>query len=272
MRCRFCFETFRDVLAEYRGRVPLGRADLVALAEQIGPRFRKVSLAGGEPLLCPDLAEILATLKKHGTKTTSLVTNGSLLIIRPELLDELSGCLDWIGLSVDSAVPATLAKLGRAVRGQPILPSEYVKLAERIRSYGIRLKVNTVVTTLNCMEDMTPFVQAMKPDGRWKVFQVLPIQGQNDGKVENLLVAPESFSAFVDRHRPAFGATLVAETNDMMKGSYAMIDPVGRFFDDTRGRHHYSEPIPQVGIDTAFSQVRFIRERFDKRGGEYPWE
>lgn len=56
-----------------------------------------------------------------------------------------------------------------------------------------------------------------------------------------------------------------------MIGSYAMIDPVGRFFDDAAGRYHYSESISQVGIDAAFSQVRFSRDRFDKRGGQYQW-
>jgi radical S-adenosyl methionine domain-containing protein 2 len=269
MRCRFCFTTFNDIRKEYGRQVPLSRDPLLALAQQIGSRFQKISLAGGEPLLCPCITEIIGALKKQGT-VTSLVTNGSLLIVRPKILGQLSGCLDWIGLSVDSAVPSTLMALGRTKNGQPFQMADYVMLAERIRKSGIRLKINTVVTALNYKEDMSIFIQAMAPE-RWKVFQVLPIQGQNDGKIDDLLIGPKEFTAFVVRHMPKFAGVMVAETNEVMLGSYAMIDPAGRFFDDTAGKHNYSEPIQQIGIDAAFSQVRFLRERFDKRGGRYQW-
>jgi hypothetical protein len=49
------------------------------------------------------------------------------------------------------------------------------------------------VTSLNHHEDLSPLVRAMYPD-RWKVFQVLPIIGQNDGIVEELLITTEQFA------------------------------------------------------------------------------
>ena len=56
-----------------------------------------------------------------------------------------------------------------------------------------------------------------------------------------------------------------------MTGSYAMVDPAGRFFDNMEGRHHYSSPILEVGLQQAWSQVRFEHTSFISRGGQYDW-
>ncbi|MBA3546792.1 MAG: hypothetical protein H0T76_09945 [Nannocystis sp.] len=72
---------------------------------------------------------------------------------------------------------------------------------DEIRARGLRLKLNTVVTALNWREDMSEFVRRVAPE-RWKVFQVLPIGGQNDGAVDDLLIDAAQFRAFVDRHVP----------------------------------------------------------------------
>ena len=57
-----------------------------------------------------------------------------------------------------------------------------------------------------------------------------------------------------------------------IRGSYAMIDRHGRFFDSLSGAHRYSEPILQVGVDRAFSQVSFDRQVFEGRGGSYDFQ
>lgn len=73
---------------------------------------------------------------------------------------------------------------------------------------------------------MAPLVLRLAPE-RWKVFQVLPMEGQNDGRVEPLLIQKDEFDAWVARHQPlvaAAGIPLVPETNEAMLGSYAMLD------------------------------------------------
>jgi radical S-adenosyl methionine domain-containing protein 2 len=134
----------------------------------------------------------------------------------------------------------------------------------------MRLKVNTVITSLNVSEDLSSLLRELRPE-RWKLLRVLPVEGQNSGKVEPLLCSAEAFQSFVDRHRglEEEGITLVPEDNPDMRGSYAMVDPAGRFFDNTQGGHHYSEPILSRGLEVAWSQVHFSMERFDKRGGRY---
>ncbi|AUX43643.1 uncharacterized protein SOCE26_050950 [Sorangium cellulosum] len=113
----------------------------------------------------------------------------------------------------------------------------------------------------------------MRP-ARWKVFQVLPVAGQNDGSVEDLLIDGDQFRAFVARHRHLEAEALnpIAEDNEAMTDSYAMIDPSGRFYGNSSGRHVASAPILDVGIDAALAQVGFVPERLAARGGVYAWK
>ena len=45
----------------------------------------------------------------------------------------------------------------------------------------IKLKMNTVITNLNYKEDFSELIKIIQPR-RWKIFQVLPIIGQNDAR------------------------------------------------------------------------------------------
>lgn len=267
MRCRFCFATFADVRAEVLPRGHLPRQDALQLVKLLARHFRKLTFAGGEPLLCKWLPELVRAAKENGA-TTMLVTNGSQLT--PERLQQFEGVLDWVTLSIDSPFPETLMALGRSVKGKALSADTYLALADRIRKAGIRFKVNTVVTSLNAREDHSDFLLALRPE-RWKLLRVLPVEGQNSGKVEPLLCTAADFHAFVERHQglSAHGITLVPEDNEDMRGSYAMVDPAGRFFDNAGGGHHYSEPILECGIQAAWSQVRFSMPRFEQRGGRY---
>lgn len=258
--CRFCFATFRDV----EGLLDLGDAQrLLRALRDFG--VEKLNFAGGEPTLHPHIGELVALGRRLGF-VTSIVTNGSRL---GRLLDQHASDLDWIGLSVDSADEATEIALGRG-RGNHI--ERAVSLAERARGLGLRVKLNSVVTALNWRQDLAPLVRRIRPE-RWKVFQVLPVGGQNDGDVEPLLIERGQFLAFVERHAclAAEGLAPVVEDNDAMRGSYAMIDPLGRFYGNATGRHVYSHPILEVGVEGALAQVGFEPSKFDARGGRYAW-
>lgn len=259
-RCRFCFATFRDI----RGQLSLDDARrLLRALREAGAE--KLNFAGGEPTLHPHIGALVRESKRLGF-TTTLITNGAKL---DALLDDHAEAIDWIGLSVDSADERTQAALGRGKGGHVALSRVH---AARIRELGIRLKLNTVVTALNWEEAMHDLLRALRPD-RWKVFQVLPIDGQNDGSVEPLLITKAQFDAFVDRHRDLDRESLgpVAEDNAAMTDSYAMIDPLGRFYGNHRGRYVYSPPILEVGVTEALRQVDFELQRLIKRGGLYLW-
>lgn len=258
--CRFCFATFRDVAG--RIRTSEARRLLDRLRSAGG---EKITFAGGEPTLHPDLGELLGHAKDLGF-ITCVVTNGFKL---GDLLDAHADILDWAGLSIDSGSEAVQAALGRG-RGDHV--ARCVELADRCRAEGVRVKLNTVVTAETWWEDLAPLVRRMRPE-RWKVFQVLPMAGQNDGAVEDLRISRAQFEAFVARHQHLAdeGLAPVAEDNDAMRGSYLMVDPLGRFFGNATGRHVYSSPILEVGVQAALAQVGFAPSKFEARGGRYRW-
>jgi radical S-adenosyl methionine domain-containing protein 2 len=260
-RCRFCFATYRDI----DSHLPLPEAKLL-LQQLREAGCDKLNFAGGEPTLHPHIGELVAEAKRLGFVTT-LITNGARL---GRLLDGHAHEIDWVGLSVDSGDEDVQAKLGRG-RGGHVARSR--ALAARVHTLGLGLKLNTVVTALNWQEDMRWLVRELRP-ARWKAFQVLAIAGQNDGDVEPLLISREQFRAFVERHREleAEGLGPVAEDNDAMTDSYAMIDPLGRFYGNHGGRYVYSRPILEAGVTTALAEVDFEVQRLVARGGLYRWQ
>lgn len=265
MRCGFCFATFGDI--SVKGE--LNREECFKLVDILcRDGFRKINFAGGEPTLRNWLPELIRRAKSHDV-TTSIVTNGSL--ITPDWLESLAGCLDIIALSIDSVDPETQRKIGRTETGKdPISAEQYLDLSERIRDYGIRLKVNTVVNSFNHTEDLLWFILAMQPE-RWKIFQTLPVAGQNDSRIGDFTVTDNEFEQYVERHRRVedSGVVVVSESNTLMTGSYVMVDPLGRFFDNTKGRHTYSRPILEVGVSAALQDVTVDTLLFNQRGGSY---
>jgi len=141
-----------------------------------------------------------------------------------------------------------------------------------IKQHEIRLKINTVVNSVNWEEDFTPLIQLAKPE-RWKLFQVLHVKGQNDAYIDDFAITTEQFETYVQRNCIVEndGISVVPENNEAMTESYVMIDPAGRFYDNAQGFYKYSDPILRVGVEKALAQVSIDPERFRQRGGEYDW-
>ena len=272
MECGFCFATFQDVKRDMKlpkGHLP--KDECISVVDQIAAfGFEKINFAGGEPMLCPWLLDLIARAKEHGM-ITSIVTNGSRII--DQWSNDLNGSLDWIGLSIDTVNPEKLIRLGRAIRGKlPITEEEYLNIIGEIKRHEIRLKINTVITSVTWEENFTQFIRLAKPE-RWKLLQALPVKGQNDAQIDDFIITTAQFEAYVRRNRTveSDGIAVVPESNEAMTESYVMIDPAGRFFDNVQGSYRYSESILKVGVEEALKQVSIDPERFRKRGGEYDW-
>lgn len=267
MRCKFCFATFQDEAGNQLPKGHLPRKEAQLLLEEIAAfGFEKINFAGGEPTLCPWLTALIGQAKDFGL-TTSIVTNGTGLT--DEFLRDNLGQLDWIGLSLDSVIDSTNLKSGRALRGKEVLTlADYCAITDRIRKFGFRLKINTVVGEHNKDEDLNEFILYAQPQ-RWKLFQALPVKGQNDRYINDFTIDQLAFQRYVDRHRNAYG--LVVEDNDAMTNSYVMIDPSGKFFNNRTGEHQYSAPILDVGVEEAYREMGYSTEQFRMRGGEYSW-
>jgi radical S-adenosyl methionine domain-containing protein 2 len=262
LKCIYCYATFRDIpgtLTESEACTVLDRL------REAGTE--KVTFVGGEPMLCPYLPQLVRHAKGLGL-FTMLVTNGTKLM--GSRREELIPWLDWVSLSIDASTPKLMAALGR---GNERFLDYCLKCWESLAAVPhLRLKVNTVVTRLNLEDDMRALIRKLRP-ARWKVFQVLPVRGQNDGVVEPLLISRAEFDVYVARHREldAEGLGPVAEDNQALTGTYLMLDALGRFFSNRTGGHVYTESLLKVGVWEAVRQVGWDVEGFLARGGLYQW-
>ena len=270
MRCRFCFATFQDIDTDLLPKGHLRREDSISMVDALARAgFRKINFAGGEPTLCPWLPDLIVRAKGLGL-TTSIVTNGSR--ISEEWTGSVSGSLDWAALSVDSVDPDTLLRTGRTTRSGPMSRCDYMRVIGILKEHNVRVKINTVVSRTTLQEELTDFIIEAQPE-RWKLLQVLPVIGQNDATVDEHLILTEEFDRYiqVSRRVEAHGITVVPENNDLMTGSYVMVDPAGRFFDNVVGAHCYSRPILDVGVEEALRDVSVDTRKFLSRSGMYAW-
>jgi len=271
MKCKFCFATFQDVKKSIlpKGHLPKEKAiDVIHQLAEIG--FEKITFAGGEPTLCPWISDLIKIAKSLGM-TTMIVTNGSKLT--DDFLNQNKNYLDWVAISIDSLDISTNIAIGRTMaNNQNIEENYYSSICKKVKQYGYGLKINTVINSKNINEDFSAFIKSSKPM-RWKILQVLPMKEQNDLHIDDLMITNDEFTAFVEKHNVLKEDTnIVIETNEQMKGSYAMVDPAGRFFDNANGVHNYSKSINEIGARLAIQQVNYDFEKFIERGGIYNWK
>jgi radical S-adenosyl methionine domain-containing protein 2 len=271
--CQHCYATFQDIPG---ARLPaLSEAEAMAIIRQIADEplpesliARKITFVGGEPTLCPFLPELVAYAKSLGL-VTAVITNGT--TCTPRYLKQFAGNLDWVGLSIDGLDQTMNRSIGRATAsGRYLDEPGCLDRTASIKAAGAQLKINTVVSALNRTADFTQFILAARPV-RWKILQVTPVQGQNDRAIKLLEIDRPAFDQFVERHDSLNGAGIIirAEPVETIRGSYAMISPDGRFFDSSNGRHCYSNPVLEVGLAEAFSEVVFDDAKYDGRDGNY---
>ena len=270
--CTFCFATFEDIDFSENLEKELGYSLLESLSKE---GVEKVTFVGGEPTLSPWLGDYLVKAKELGL-VTCIVSNGTGLT--DIFLDSWSKYIDWVGMSIDASNDEIHYLMGRGEKRH--LKEGYSKHLisgidawQRCQSHGIRMKLNTVVCKVNLEDNMLELVHFLRPE-RWKCFQVLPIDGQNDGNVEDLLITENEYKSWIKKHEiiSLEGIQFIPESNDLMRGSYAMIDSLGRFYSNSDGSHCYTKSILDVGIEEAWRQNIFREELFIEREGIYDWE
>lgn len=257
MKCKFCYATFDDMHVQMLHEADA--KDVIVKLKNAG--LQKLTFAGGEPLLYKHLKSVIKFSKSIGL-VTSIITNGSLLT--DAWLKEMYPWLNWIGVSVDSIDVDTQYKIGRYANAEV----SYCSLINRIQHYGYRLKINTVVNRYNWQEDLNYFLNFAKPE-RWKVFQTLKVEGQNDKQFDEIKCSDVQFHSFIQKHKEQ--SSLVPEDNAAMTGSYLLIDPQGRLFENSAGKHTYSSQLQHNDIDKCLSEINLNRKMFIKRGGLYQW-
>ncbi|KAL1983479.1 hypothetical protein VTN96DRAFT_10300 [Rasamsonia emersonii] len=260
--CGFCFHTEKTCHIEsfenmQRGLWMLRRAGM-----------KKINFAGGEPLLYPQLlSKLVAFCKKElGLESVSIVTNGSKLTER--FMADAARYIDIIAVLCDSFDEQVNIRIGR---GKGAHLAQVQEVAQLCRKYGVKFKINTVVNRYNMHEDMNEHIQALQPT-RWKVFQVLVVEGEHDSDktirdARRFQITDDEFQQFCDRH--SHNKCFVPESNRVMRSSYLILDEYMRFLN--KGVGEPTESILDVGVQRALEHVYWDQNSFYERGGIYDW-
>ena len=220
----------------------------------------RINFAGGEPLILKERFSQLILKTKELGFNLSLITNGHYLT--DTFINNYGDLFSMIGISFDSQIAGARENIGRLDRkGNSFSEVDLVNTVKKLRQINptIVIKVNTVVNSLNYQESFEALINEVKPD-KWKVFQVLPVLNNL------LLVTNEQFSLFVKNHTH-LSEVMVVEDNEAMTNSYLMINPQGRFYQNsqTETAYQYGDLILDVSVDQALSVCEINWEIFASR-------
>ncbi|XP_065051063.1 S-adenosylmethionine-dependent nucleotide dehydratase RSAD2-like [Rhopilema esculentum] len=265
-KCGFCFHTAKTSFVQ-----PLDEAKRgLKLLRDAG--MQKINFSGGEPFLHKRgkfLGEMVKYCKEEiEVPSVSIISNGSL--ITEKWMQEYGEFVDILGISCDSFDESVNEKIGRHTRGKNHLETMH-RVHDWCKKHHVLFKINSVINSYNVDEDMGKYITELEPV-RWKIFQCLPIDGENFGEgalrqVEQFLITDEQFKGFIERHSHV--PQLVPESNDLMKQSYFIVDEYFRFIDNGTGRT--SKSILAVGVEAAIKESGFIEKKYLDRRGRYNW-
>ena len=129
LACEYCNE-YDDFSKPVPTDVMFHRVDkLGALGTSV------ITISGGEPLLHPELDQIIARIRKHGI-VAGMITNGYLLM--PDRIQKLNDAgLEWLQISIDNVNPDDVSK-----KSLKVLDKKLQMLAEHA---DFHVNINSVV-------------------------------------------------------------------------------------------------------------------------------
>ena len=135
LACKYCNE-FDDFSNPVPTETMFRRVDKLA---ELGTSV--ITISGGEPLLHPELDEIIRRIRKHGM-VAGMITNGYLLV--PERIKRLNRAgLEWLQISIDNVMPDEVSKKSLKVLDKKLqLLTEYAEFHVNINSVvggGVRV-------------------------------------------------------------------------------------------------------------------------------------
>ena len=269
--CGFCLHTEKTNYVATEERMKQG----LKLLKDAG--MKKINFASGEPFLYQKQLAMLCEYCKIdlGLESVSIISNGTK--ITESWLQKFGKYVDVLGVSCDSFNEETNIEIGRGT-GKNV--EQLFRIRDWCRDLGIKFKLNTVVCSFNWEEEMAATVAQLDPF-RWKCFQVLEVQDENDASAteteldkrkrnaKRFVIFDGQFNTFCDMHKLV--ESFVPESNELMASSYLILDEYLCFLDKCDGKEKQSSCISDVGVVQALEEVRWDREAFLNRGGVYDW-
>ncbi|WP_010260650.1 viperin family antiviral radical SAM protein [Treponema primitia] len=217
---------------------------------------KRFNLAGGEPLLYPEIDNLIRYIASKHIET-SIITNG--LLLNENRINFFSGMVSMVGISIDSLNDETLRRIGRCTYKDELLNhSHCVSICKSIKTHDIKLKINTLVSTLNKNEDFHSFIKEVQPD-RWKILKMKHFE---NAQYNNKIFIPNNYDyeSFVARHSDM---PLIAERE--MKNAYIMVDAWGNLVDTGTENNAIVASLLEIDFAESFSRLNFNYDVYNQR-------
>lgn len=218
--CLFCY---RD-----RQAADLNAEDRKQIIDKIAwSGIKKLTFAGGEPLLLPEIKELLQYAQERDL-ITSLTTNA--ILLKGELLDFCLEHLDWLTLSLDGENDSVQNQMtrnsGHFKRVQSIL-----KYAKNHKKRRCRIKINTLISRMN-RDHILKIADLMAACSveRWKLFQFVPLRGNAREHNEVFGISDHDFKETVREAQLYLenkGILVSVSGRDNIENAYFVIFPNG---------------------------------------------
>jgi AdoMet-dependent heme synthase len=218
LRCKHC-----HVTAGKRGNDELDTSEGKKLLEQLSrmKRFRMLAFSGGEPLVRPDIDELLAYSKKCGLVNV-IATNGTLIdVARARELKKLG--VKGLAVGFDSTDPAT----HNAIRQSPTAFERAQNGIEACKSAGMVVQINFTAMRENIatLPDMIRFCHEIKAD-IMLCYQLVPM-GRGSAIASSALTADEN-------------KDLIATVRGLQRDAVTIVEPVAapQYWSSLLGQDH----------------------------------
>jgi len=259
-KCYYCFAKYansvnREVHESKRDSEQLLKNVYKYFTEEYPNYSIRLNIAGGEPTLSKNLDFIIQKAQSIGF-VVSLISNASKLTTK--FIEQNAKYLSMFAMSVDSLDEIQQKSIGRISRDTTLSTSKMIKNIELFRVYGkdIKIKINTVVNAHNYTTDLANFIDLVKPD-KWKILQAVSLSSE-------IYCSDDEFKIFLDNHIH-ISSKIYKEKNQDMKDSYIMIDPHGRFYQNSNDEYSYSKSILHVDMNEAFKSLKFDFKKYSNR-------
>ncbi len=262
-KCYYCFAKYDNY---DKKEVHNSKKEIEILLNKIYQAFSnkykdyniRLNIAGGEPILSKNLDFIIKTAYKIGFDV-SIITNSSVLTTR--FISANAKYLSMFAISIDSLNKDTNLKIGRIGNKNFLEIHHVLKNISLLRKYNnsIKIKINTVINNYNYTEYIGDFINLAKPD-KWKIFQALNINNSSSKEY----CSKEQFKTFINNHKD-LNINTFSETNEEMIESYIMIDPYGRFYQNSGAIYQYSKSILELESNEIINHVNFDLKKYKNR-------
>lgn len=252
--CQFCFRQL--------GYRELFYNEAVEVVDKlVDAGITKLTFSGGEPLLWPNLIDIISYAKKKGL-ITMLISNGSL--ITSQKLKKLEKILDWITFSLDGSNSLMNDQMTR----NPGHFDRIINLLKLLEHSNINIKINTVCSKINADDivKMVPLIQSYNIK-RWKLFQFYSIRANSYQNADKFSISDENFSKIqtqINKLMSNSSVLLSINTIKDLEGTYFTFAPDGTVYLSANGKDVIIGDIRKDSIEKMWQNYYYDHNKHTK--------